>query len=246
MIENGQPDGCFVLCYGGQRIPFRVEHRKRKRLAISVHPDMRLEVVAPEGTTTEQVLQRVEKRTSWILRQWRYFERFQPRHPGHRYVSGETHLYLGRQYRLKVHNGSPDAVKLVGRFLHVWTRDRADRKRIKTLLETWYRDHAQRILAQRLRACLESTPSLKLAHEPRLVIRKLTHRWGSCTKAGNVILNLHLIQAPVHCVDYVIIHELCHLQIHNHSPAFYRLLTRCLPDWRRRKGRLDSFVDSLG
>lgn len=242
MIENGRPDGGFVLCYGGERIPFRIEHSDRSRLAIAVHPDKRVEVAAPKGVSTEQVLQRVQKRAAWIFRQWRYFDQFQPAQPGPRFVSGETHLYLGRQYRLKVHRGSPEAVKLVGRFLHVWTKDRDDRNRIGMLVERWYRDHAERVLAQRLRTYLESTPTLKHAREPCMMIRRMTHRWGSCTKAGNILLNLDLIKAPVHCVDYVIVHELCHLQIHNHSPAFYRLLTRCMPDWERRKRRLEAVL----
>ncbi len=241
MIENGQRDGGYVLCYGGKRIPFRVECRKRKKLAITVHPDLRLEVAAPEGSVTEQVLQRVEKRAGWIFRQWRYFEQFQPTPPGRRYVSGETHLYLGRQYRLKVHERSPETVKLIGRFLHVWSSNREDCDRIKSLVHRWYREHAERVLGHRLRVCLEQSPSLKLPHEPRVTIRRMTHRWGSCTKAGNVLLNVELVKVPVHCVDYVIVHELCHLHIHNHSPAFYRLLSRCLPDWERRKRRLERF-----
>lgn len=241
MIENGQVDGSYILCYGGSRIPFRVEYRKRKKLAITVHPDMRLEVTAPEGSVAEQVLQRVEKRARWILRQWRYFERFQPTLPGRRYVSGETHVYLGRQYRLKIHEGSPGTVKLIGRFLHVWARNRDDHARIKSLVDRWYREHAGRVLAHRLQVSLEQCPSLKLSHDPRVTVRRMTHRWGSCSKAGNLLLNMNLIKVPVHCIDYVIIHELCHLQIHNHSPAFYRLLSRCLPDWEQRKQRLEGF-----
>ena len=239
MIERGQQDGDYVLHYGGQRIPFQIEQRQRKKLAITVQPDMRLEVVAPEGSDTERVLQRVEKRAGWILRQWRYFEQFQPTLPGRRYVSGETHVYLGRQYRLKVHKGEAEQVKLIGRFLHVWCKDREDQSRIKSLVDGWYREHAERILDHRLRVCLEQCPSLRLSQEPRVTIRKMTHRWGSCTKAGNVLLNTHLVKVPVHCIDYVIVHELCHLQIHNHSPAFYRLLSRCMPDWERRKRRLE-------
>lgn len=239
MIENGQPDGGYVLSVDGKRIPFRLEFRKRQKLAITVHPELRLEVVAPEGSTSTQVLPRVEKRAGWILRQWRYFEQFQPTQPGPRYISGETHRYLGRQYRLKVHQGSPETVKLLGSFLHVWVGDRQNTDRIKSLLERWYRGHAERVLEHRLQVCLQLCPSLKRPQTPRLTIRQMTHRWGSCTKSGHVILNLALVKVPIHCVDYVIVHELCHLQIPNHSPAFYRLLARSMPDWESRKARLE-------
>lgn len=239
MIENGQPNGGYVLSFGGKRIPFRIEHRKRKKLAITIYPDPRLEVLAPLGVTSQQVLPRVEKRASWILRQWKYFERFLPRPPGPRFSAGETHRYLGRQYRLKLHEGSADRVKLVGRFLHVWSADRSDTIRIEELLDAWYREHAADVFHHRMRLCIKQCPALKLPHEPRVTIRRMTHRWGSCTKTGNITLNLDLVKVPTHCIDYVLVHELCHLRIHNHGPAFYRLLGRCMPDWRTRKQRIE-------
>jgi hypothetical protein len=242
MIENSQPDGGYLLHVDGLHIPFRIEFRERKKLAISVCPDMRLEVLAPEGTTSEMVIPKVSKRAGWIAKQWRYFEQFLPRHPGPRYVSGEMHLYLGRQYRLKVCEGSEESVKLVGRFFQVSVGDRADSPRIEQLLDGWYREHAGRVFRHRMRVCLEQCPSLKLTHEPRLTIRCMTLRWGSCTKSGSILLNLDLVKVPIHCIDYVLVHELCHLQIHNHSPAFYRLLGRCMPDWEKRKRRLETIV----
>jgi predicted metal-dependent hydrolase len=241
MITNSQPDGGYVLCYGGKRFAFSIKHRKRQKLAITVHPDLQLEVVAPEGSLAEKVLQRVERRAGWILRQWRYFEQFQPKYPGPRYVSGETHLYLGRQYRLKLHEGSPETVKLIGKFLHVWSRDREDREQVKSLVDRWYHEHAERLLAHRLKVCLEQCPSLKLPHGPKVAIRAMTRRWGSCSKAGTILLNVNLVKVPIHCIDYVIVHELCHRHLHNHSPGFYRLLGRCMPDWERRKHRLERF-----
>jgi predicted metal-dependent hydrolase len=245
MIEDSRADGVYILCCGGRRIPFRIEFRKRKRLAISVTPDMRLEVVAPEGNASEKILDRVDRRARWILRNWRYFEQFQPQYRGARYVSGETHIYLGRQYRLKLHFGLVEVVKLIGKFLHVWVIDPDDKARVRKLLEYWYREHAQRNFEQRLQICMELCRSLRLVRQPRLTIRKMTRRWGSCTNVGNVLLNINLAKAPVHCIDYVIVHELCHMQAHNHGPQFYRLLSRCMPDWAKRKDRLNSIVDHL-
>lgn len=242
MIENGRPDGSFLLHYGGLAIPFYVQFRERKRLAITVHPEMKLEVSAPKGAALEKVLGKVEKRARWIVRQWRFFEQYRPPQPGRRFVSGETHVYLGRQYRLKVQAGSLEGVKLIGRFLHVRAADREDGETVKNLLQDWYRIHAQRVFAHRLQACRETARSLRLTATPNMVIRKMTKRWGSCTRVGNILLNLDLVKVPVHCIDYVIMHELCHLKAHNHGKEFYRLLARCLPDWAARKKRLELIV----
>ena len=242
MIENGRPDGSFLLHYAGLAIPFHVQFRERKHLAITVHPEMKLEVSAPKGAALAKVLARVEKRSKWIVRQWRFFEQYRPPQPGRRFVSGETHVYLGRQYRLKVRLGSPEGVKLVGRFLQVRTADQKDGERVGSLLEDWYRAHAQRVFTHRLQGCLESVRSLRLTASPNMLIRKMTKRWGSCTKAGNILLNLDLVKVPIHCIDYVIVHELCHLKAHNHGKEFYRLLSRCMPDWEARKRRLEAVV----
>jgi len=134
MIETGRPGGSFLLHYSGLAIPFHVQYRERKHLAITVHPEMKLEVSAPQGAALEQILAKVEKRARWIVRQWRFFEQYRPPQPGRRFVSGETHVYLGRQYRLKVQAGSPEGVKLIGRFLHVRTPDQKNGERVSFLL----------------------------------------------------------------------------------------------------------------
>jgi predicted metal-dependent hydrolase len=238
MTTNGQ---LHEVTFGKQRIPFVLEFRERDRLAISVHPDRTVSVAAPIGHSVEEVIERVQKRAEWIVKQRWYFDKFHPLTPPRRFVGGETHLYLGRQYRLKLVQESSVLVRLVGRFIWVHLPDRTDVAQIKRLLDDWYRDHAQAIFQRRLCVCLRSARSLHVA-QPDLVVRKMTKRWGSCTKEGRILLNTELVKTPPYCIEYVIMHELCHLKAHDHSPAFYRLLARCMPDWERRKQRLESFV----
>lgn len=233
--------GGYLLCYDSLQIPFQVEFGNRKTLTIHVHPELSLEVLAPTGRNIDRVVKRVDARANWIVKQWRYFEQYQPVSPPRQYISGETHLYLGRQYRLKVTKAKDSSVKLKGRYLHVRHSDKNDKETIERLVTTWYQDHAETLFDSHLKTCIGNTKSLALREPPKLVVRKMTRRWGSCTKKGNISLNVDLVKTPVHCIDYVIIHELCHLKIHNHSPAFYRLLAQCLPDWKQRKERLDSF-----
>jgi predicted metal-dependent hydrolase len=239
VIESDPNGDSYLFCYNEFRIPFRIQYRDRKRLAISVHPDQRLEIVAPEGAETAAILRRIDRRKSWILKQIRYFENFKPKRPLPVYESGESFIYLGRQYRLKVREGEQESVKLIGRFLELTVSDKTDMIRKLGLVEGWYRKHAARIFVDRVSHWLQKSPSLRTTDIPSIYVRKMPTRWGSCTKAGNISLNPELIKAPIQCVDYVIVHELCHRIVHDHSPAFYRLLGRCLPDWEKRKARLE-------
>lgn len=227
--------------YAGEQIPVSLEFEERKRLSISVHPDCSVTALAPANRSAEDVLAHLERRRAWIARQRRYFETYHPLPEGKRFVSGETHPYLGRQYRLRVRRTSDVDVKLIGRFLNVYVPSPKEPKFVRAALNAWYRAHAEPIFLDRLNRCLESAPSLR-GIEPTLRIRRMTGRWGSCSKAGTITLSTELIKAPLHCIEYVIMHELCHLRVHDHSPTFFRLLGRCIPDWRRRKERLDSLV----
>lgn len=240
MIESDPSGDRYLLRCGDHRIPFRIQYRERKRLAISVYPDQRLEILAPIGSETAAVLSRVDKRTSWIIKQIEYFERFKPQRPFPSFVSGESVIYLGRQYRLKVREGVPETIKLVGRFLELAVKDEHDHNRKRHLVEGWYRSHAQRLFTDRVRMWLRDSASLRTGSVPVVTIRVMPSRWGSCTKAGNISLNPDLVKAPIQCIDYVIVHELCHRIIHDHSSEFYRLLTRCIPDWKVRKARLEA------
>jgi predicted metal-dependent hydrolase len=227
--------------FSGEMVPVALERRERKCLSISVHPDGSVTAVAPRDRSLNDVRAHLQRRTSWIARQRRHFETFLPLPAEKRFISGETHLYLGRQYRLRVHCRTSASVKLVGRFLNVYAPEPHDLKVVRAAIDGWYRSHAEAIFRQRLGRCLEIAPSMQRA-DPRLRIRPMKRRWGSCSKAGSITLNSELVKMPLHCIEYVIMHELCHLRIHDHSPSFFRLLSRCMPDWERRKKRLDSLV----
>jgi predicted metal-dependent hydrolase len=211
-------------------------------LTINVWPDMRVEVLAPSNKPLDAILARVDRRARWIVKQWRYFDRYQPTQPARRYVSGETHVYLGRQYRLKLVKASVSDVKLIGRYFRVRHSDPSDSSGIAALLQDWRLRHAFALFAVRVDHWLSECRALSLPKAPTLAVRPMTRRWGSCSKKGTITLNVDLVKVALIYIDYVIVHELCHLKIHNHSPAFYRLLTRCMPDWKQRKERLEAFV----
>mgnify|MGYP005846965785 CR=1 FL=1 len=230
-----------VLVYGARRITCRLGFSDRKRLRIVVKPDLSVRVDAPNGFSEDEILKALRSKARWILRQLCEFEDFHPLPTPHKFISGETFVYLGRQYRLKIQVGEKSPAKLRGRFLHVTVPDKSDTKAVKAALDAWYRARAEDLFRRYLASCLEIARRHGV-EEPSLTIRDMRTRWGSCTSAGRVTLNLKLIYAPVHCIEYVIMHELCHLVHHDHSPRFYRLLSRCMPDWEKRRAVLRQVV----
>ena len=110
-------------------------------------------------------------------------------------------------------------------------------------LREWYRDRAQTYFSRKLTEIIASVDGI--ASEPSFQLLAMEKRWGSCSPAGQLVLNPSLIKAPVQCVEYVLTHELCHLLEHNHSKRFYALLDRHRPDWRAHKKELDHLAEQL-
>lgn len=226
--------------FGTRQIVYRLHRADRKCLRMVVSPELEVDIFAPKTATHEEIRSAVKKKAAWIVRTLDKMEGYHPLATPRRYVSGETLVYLGRQYRLKVEEGKSQAVRLSGRFLLVGVVGRKDAKSVKNKTEAWYRKRARETLSRYIEKCY-SIASRHNIPKPLLAIRTMRRRWGSCSPSGRITLNLNLVQAPVHCIEYVIMHELCHLRHHNHSKAFYSLLTRCLPDWPRRKETIDRF-----
>lgn len=225
--------------YGTTTIPYVVTRADRKRVSIEVHPKLMVMVTAPMDATREAIQDAVLSKARWIVRQRRYFVDLLPHTPARRYVSGESHLYLGRKYRLRIHEGDADeCVKLDGGYLHIFTKAPDSLETKRALLADWYHGHAERLLPNRVSVCLTHS-LLRDARPTQVRIRKLAKRWGSCSPQGRLSLNVDLIRAPRGCIDYVITHELCHLIEPNHSSNFMRLLDRVMPDWRDRKQQLE-------
>lgn len=232
--------------YGDELITFervRRPHNQRKVL-IKVHPDCRVVALAPEETDNETVLSAVKKRSRWIYEQLRDFRKQLEFVTPRQYISGESHYYLGKQYVLKVIEDPEQVqgVKLLRGQLEVWVRAKSAEK-VKELLADWYKARAKEVFAKRLDALLERT--LWVANRPSLRILTMQTQWGSCSPNGRITLNPHLVKAPRECIDYVILHELCHIAEHNHSERFYRLMNQVMPNWEKIKERLDGMASVI-
>lgn len=224
--------------FGTKVIDYRITFSDRKTLGISVTPDSEVIIKAPKEAKNEQIQEILFKRAPWILKQQSFFLSFQPRTTERRYISGETHLYLGRQYRLKVIQSKLESVKLLHGELVVETHSP---EKVKVLVKAWYLAKAKDKFQELADQWIERFKS-EGVQPATLVLREMPLRWGSCTPKGKIILNPDLVKAPKGCIEYVIIHELCHLVYRDHSPAFFRLQARYMPDWEKWKERLEKML----
>lgn len=227
-----------TLTWGADIIRYEVRFlASRRTLAIEVHPDSRVLVRAPVGCSETLIAERVQKRAGWISRQLAEFDRYRPRTPTRQYINGESHLYLGRQYRLKLASGEASSVKLTRSQLLVTLPGAPEPDRIKALLHRWYLDRARAVFTDALDASLLHFRGVE---HPRLIVRTMQSRWGSLSRAGTMTLNVNLVRAPRPCIEYVVIHELCHTRHRDHDARFFKLLGQVMPDWEQRKHRLEA------
>lgn len=227
-----------TLTWGTDTIRYEVRFlASRQTLAIEVHPDSRVLVRAPVDCPEALIAERVQKRAAWISRQLAEFERYRPRTPARQYINGESHLYLGRQYRLKLAEGDSTSVKLTRGQLLVSLPGEPKPEHVKALLHRWYLDRARAVFTEVLDASLLH---FKGVASPRLIVRAMQSRWGSLSRAGTMTLNVNLVRAPRPCIEYVVTHELCHTRHRDHDAQFFKLLGQVMPDWEQRKQRLEA------
>jgi predicted metal-dependent hydrolase len=226
------------IIFGSNEIVFRVKFANRKTLGIKVYPSGNVEVLAPIDTTIAAIEQRVYRRVQGILRQQNYFKELGERSPDKRFISGESHYYLGRQFLLRVEESKPNSVRHKGRYFEVICTPKS---KAKELMKEWYRIHAKCKFAEYAEPIIARFEKYGVT-PTSLHIQEMENRWGSCTPKGKIILNTRLIMAPQPCIEYVITHELCHLLHPDHTKAFWDLLQKEMPDWERWKNKLERFM----
>ena len=220
-----------------------------RKVLIKVHPDQRVVATVPHDATDDSIQEAMLKRASWI---WQNIEEFAKQKYyvlPKRYISGETQFYLGRRYVLKVlidakqvSNVKLSRGKLNVTLKHELSQDNDNRVfKVKPLIDKWYQHKAKSIFHERLNKMLPK--ATWVTGIPSFRVMAMKKQWGSCSTKGNLMLNPHLIKAPKECIDYVILHELCHIAEHNHSENFWRLLTQVMPNWKEVKAKLDDMAE---
>lgn len=223
--------------YGKKTIVADIKYSNRKTIGLRVFPEGHIEITAPINSEFVDVIEKVKKKSKWILDQQKTFELYKPFTTERKFISGETHRYLGRQYKLiieKVESNTKSSISLAKGQMLV----RASKNDVENIILNFYKSKANTVFQEILTNLLKENTQFK-DFEILLSNKWMKKRWGSCSTNGNIILNTELVRANKHCIEYVVLHELCHLVHHNHSKEFYSLLGELMPDWEKFKEKLE-------
>lgn len=226
-----------VFVYGKHIYEYFLVYQQRKTISLTVQPNLNIVLKCPPSYETEKIERFLKKKWLWIEKQLRYFKKYKQTATKKDFVSGESFLYLGRQYKLIVKSGNKSEVQLShGRITMQTHRSLRNTLANQKNLEKWYEERTEAVLNERFKFMLKK---FQYDFIPDLVIRKMSKRWGSYLSKQKIILNPLLIRASKDCIDYVIAHELCHMKYKNHTKQFYKLLESKMPDWEKLKDKLE-------
>ena len=228
-----------VLEFPDTRLSYAIrESTRRRTLSLELRPDGSLTVATPHGLSLSTIRAFVESRRAWI--EAKRAQLTLPASPRVQPENGARLPYLGTELALEISIAPSrraacrcESGSLIIKAPHSTA--------IRPAIEAWYRRAAATHAAARL---AHFAPLVGRAAR-KLTIRAQRTRWGSCSARGAISLNWRLMQAPPEIFDYVVVHELCHLLVPNHSPRFWAEVARVLPDWRQQRAQLRQFGRSL-
>lgn len=224
--------GKLRLLSGESIIELEVMWRQRKTLEIRVEPGGKVLVFAPVRITEDVLQEHLKTKLPWITRKLRETAHIKPV-PPKQFVSGEKFLFLGDEYTLQLSesfHSNEARVDLTTNALKVCAVG-LDPSDVEQLLVAWYRRKAKEIIEQRVAYYKQylscSVKQIKITNPKK--------RWGSCSSQGRLLFNWRCVMAPLKVLDYVVVHEMCHLLEFNHSPSYWQLVSNIIPDYQEQK-----------
>jgi predicted metal-dependent hydrolase len=216
-----------------------IKSTTRKSIGIQVYPDCTVKVRAPKWLSQKKIDKIIEQKQDWINKKIENFQQnkkyeSQPK----KYVDGESFYYLGRQYTLRIIESKSNSVERTDNTIFVY---KSPKRNAKNILTKWFLDLANEVFEERLNINFEIFSTYYQYSFPSLKIKTMKARWGSMSSNGFITLNSHLIHTPIECIDYVIMHELCHLKYQNHGREFHLLQRNFTPKYKEIKKNLEDF-----
>lgn len=222
--------GTYVYCYD-------LIKQNRKTLSLTVTPELRICVKCPYKADDERIKAFLKRKWFWLEKQLNFFGKYQRKMYKREYVSGESFHYLGRQHQLVVAKAANNRVSLLrGVLLVHTTKSVSDGNYTKKLVSTWYEQKMNKVFHERFELMKKR---FDYKDRPQLVIKHMARRWGSFVNKEKIVLNPKLIHVSKDCIDYVIVHELCHMKYKNHDKKFFDFLEKQWPRWEKVKDKLE-------
>ncbi len=235
-----------TINHEGQTISYVLQRKNVKNVNLKVRPDSTVIVSANKMVPAVYVEQVVREKAPWIITNIRHFDQKRRLQENREYINGEVIYYLGQQYRLKVlpaENG--ETVNIKQNEICFYMKDINDFSRKEKLYNRWVKEQARLVFHQSLDKRHAEFNRYHVLKKPRITIRTMKTRWGSCSwSKQKITLNTKLIQGPRECIDYVILDELAHFISRNHDAQFYNILALIMPEWKERRQILKNSNDN--
>lgn len=229
----------FIIAEG-QEIHYYLERKNVKNLNLRIRKDGSVYVSANESVSCNEIDDFVCSKASYILHAVEKFKEMAQYKPQPKqYVSGETFNIQGRGLRLQVLEASKESISEDGIYIYLEVKDINDFEKKKRMVNRFLDRQCKTVFTEILDELYPLFQKYDV-ERPAMRIRDMETRWGSClAKKGIITLNKRLLEAPRNCIEYVVMHELCHFMYPNHSKQFYTFLSMMMPDWKERKQFLD-------
>lgn len=216
--------------YAGKHIEFEVIFSRRKTMEISITPDCHIKVRSPIGVKKEIIIEQVKIKAPWILKKLYQFRHTRYKPLDRQFVSGETFMYLGKEYFLYIDMQlclrKPE-IRLIDDKIILTVNDKSD---IRKVMELWYRERAKEKITERIHYYQEFFNKSPL----EIKVKDQKKRWGSCTYEDVLLFNWRCIMLPLNILDYVVVHEMCHMVHKNHSKEYWALVASILNNYKER------------
>ncbi len=227
-----------TFIFGKYSYEYFLVYQERKTLALTIFPNQKIVLKCPKKCEKEKITNFLKRKWKWIEKQKNYFSKFNNKTEKKEYISGESVNYLGRQYKLLIIASEKQEVKIEKNKLFLYTNKSPKNEKLnKRIFNKWLEKRSDKIFNERLKKMLKN---FDYKTSPSLTIRKMSKRWGSCFSNKKIILNPLLIHTPKECIDYVIVHELCHIKHKKHNKDFYKMQESIIPNWLKIKEKLES------
>lgn len=235
------------IVLNGREVYYDLQRKRVKNINLRIKADMTIFVSAGVSVSSKVIEEFLISKADYILRALDHYAELAKYAPKPKvYVDGESFSVLGHDLRLKVKQGTKNAVESDGSYITLTVKDTLDTELKKRTMDRWIKKQCQKILQSVCEAVYPKFQKYGVSF-PQLRFRNMVSRWGSCQpQRGIITFNIALVETPMACIEYVVTHEFTHFLQPNHSKIFYQQLAMFMPDWSKRREMLNRYSGNQG